>query len=170
MKQILFQSERLLFREWNKADAVWLKDLNDDPDVLKFTGDVPFASVLDAESFIENYEQYKLHGFGRWAVFLIENQMPIGWCGLKYNEEKQIDIGFRFFRKYWNQGFATEAAKATLFYAFESLFILEVVGRASVKNIASIKVLENAGLAFWKEGKVNDLEDVVYYKMRNPFL
>ena len=170
MKQILFQSERLLFREWEKADAVWLKALNDDAEVIRFTGDIPFASARDADNFIENYDQYKNHGFGRWAVIEKQTNTPMGWCGLKYNEEKQIDIGFRFFKKCWNKGFATEAVHATLFYGFDSLIILEIIGRTSAKNVASIKVLENAGLTFWKKGSAHGLEDVLYYKMRNPYL
>jgi RimJ/RimL family protein N-acetyltransferase len=170
MKPILFESPRLLFREWALSDASWLKELNDDPDVLKHTGDRPFLTIEEVEDFIDNYDQYKTHGFGRWAVYLKENNVPIGWCGLRYNEEETIDLGFRLFKMTWGKGYATEAAIATLNYGFSELHILEVVGRTAKANIASIRVLEKAGMKFWKEGKAHGLEDVQYYKIRNPFV
>lgn len=170
MKSFLFESPRLKFREWEISDASWLKELNDDPNVLKYTGDRPFLTILEVENFIDNYDQYQNYGYGRWAVFLKENNVPIGWCGLRYNEEETIDIGFRFFEMSWNKGYATEAAIATLNYAFDELQILEVVGRTSKVNVASKRVLEKAGMKFWKEGQARGLEDVQYYKMINPYL
>ena len=170
MKPVLFESPRLVFREWQLSDASWLKELNDDPLVVQHTGDRPFLTIAEVEDFIDNYDQYKDHGFGRWAVYLKENNVPIGWCGLRYNEEESIDLGFRFFQLAWNKGYATEAAKASLNYAFDELNILEVVGRTAKANSASLRVLEKAGMKFWKEGKVPGLEDVQYYKMRNPYL
>ena len=170
MSSFLFDSPRLKFREWKVSDASWLKDLNDDPIVLKHTGDKPFLTIEGVEDFIDNYDQYQNFGFGRWAVFVKENNVPIGWCGLRYNDETMIDLGFRFFRLAWNKGYATEAAKATLNYAFDELKILEVVGRTSKANSASVKVLEKAGMKFWKEGRAHGLVDVQYYKMINPYL
>ena len=127
-------------------------------------------TISEVEDFIDNYDQYQNYGYGRWAVFLKDNNVPIGWCGLRYNDEHMIDLGFRFFRMVWNMGYATEAAIGTLNYAFDELQILEVVGRTSKANIASKKVLEKAGMKFWKEGKIRGLEHVQYYKMTNPYL
>ena len=73
-----------------------------DPDVIKYTGNPPFESEEEAKFFLDNYNDYNKNGFGRWAVILKDTKEFICWCGLKLNEDDLIDIGFRFFKKYWN--------------------------------------------------------------------
>lgn len=170
MKSFLFESPRLNFKEWELSDAIWLKDLNDDPRVIEHTGDRPFLTIEEVEDFIDNYDQYQSYGYGRWATFLKKENVPIGWCGLRYNEEKTIDLGFRFFKKAWNKGYATEAAIACVNYAFNELHVMEVVGRTTKENKASIRVLEKAGFKFWKSGQAVGLDETQYYKIKNPFL
>lgn len=140
------------------AESIYL--LNLDPEVIKYTCDLPFESVEKAKDFIENYNHYKLYGFGRWAVIGKSDNEFLGWCGLKYTAElNEYDIGFRFFKKYWNQGFATEAAIKCLEIGFKEFKMKEIVGRAMKGNIASIKVLEKIGMKyshdFDYEGNVN---------------
>ena len=166
----LFNSPRLFFKELNVADASWFKELNDDPEVLKHTGDSAFNSIKAAALFLETYSHYKEHGFGRWSVYLKESKEPIGWCGLKYNEEQQIDIGFRFFKKFWNLGYATESCIACLGYGFQDLHILEIVGRTFKNNLAAQRVLEKSGLKFWKKASAQGIENAFYYKKSNPFI
>ncbi len=164
MKPII-ETSRLVLRAFTVEDAEAFYQLNTDPEVLKYTGDLPFASVEEARTFLEHYSEYKKHGFGRWAVLTKMDQRVIGWCGLKYNEEGQIDIGFRFFRNQWGKGYATEAAQATLHYGFTHLHLTEVVGRAIVENKSSVRVLEKLGMQFWKYGTCHGLENAVYYKI-----
>ena len=110
-----------------------------------------------------NYVKYALHGFGRWAVVQKSTGKFIGWCGLKYSATiDEVDIGFRFFKAAWNQGFATEAAKKCIQLGFDSLGIKRIVGRAMVGNIASIKVLEKIGLTFLKEFDFDGEEGAIY--------
>ena len=63
---MIFSSERLEFREWAIKDASFLYELNLEDEVLKFTGDSPFTSIVSAEEFIFRYTHYKKHGYGRW--------------------------------------------------------------------------------------------------------
>ena len=140
-------------------------DLNMDPEVLKYTGDLPFTSIEEARTFLEEYSEYERNGFGRWAVINKENNEFTGWCGLKLNEENKIDLGFRFFQRFWNRGYATESAKACLEYGFSVLNMDEIIGRAMKANIASIRVLEKLGMEFWKEQEVEGLHNAVYYRI-----
>lgn len=151
-------TRRLILREFQKKDAAELYALNSDPQVLRHTGDPPFDSLADAERFLEKYNDYQKWGYGRWAVIDKENQAWLGWCGLKHDLVlDETDIGFRFFRKFWNNGYATEAARICLDFGFSSLGLPCIVGRASRENKASVRVLQKLGLTYWKSIETTDL-------------
>lgn len=160
---IITETNRLYLREMSIADAENLYLLNLDFDVLKYTGDVPFKNIDEAKTFLENYDHYKKFNFGRWAVInKIDNDF-LGWCGLKYSQDvDEIDLGFRFFKKHWQKGYATESAKACIDIAFNKFRISTIVGRAMKENIASIKVLEKIGLRYYKPYAFDGEEGVIY--------
>jgi len=158
-----FRSKRLNFREFLPSDAKHIFDLNADPEVIKYTGDPPFKNINEALDFIKNYNHYKEHGFGRWAVILKENDQFIGWCGLKYNEENEIDLGFRFFKSQWGKGYASESAKATIQYAKSALGMKSIIGRAAQNNVASIKVLEKLGFKCLKKSMCHGIPNAKYF-------
>ncbi|WJK00295.1 GNAT family N-acetyltransferase [Elizabethkingia anophelis] len=146
MKPIL-ETERLLLRELNPDDAGDFFNLNENPNVIKYTGDKAFQNIDEAREFLENYQNYRLNGYGRWAVMSKENNEFVGWCGLKYNSSTdETDVGFRFFEHYWNKGFATESAGACIDYGFKNLNLNTVLGRAMQDNAASVKILEKFSL------------------------
>ena len=156
----------MILRELDVNDSESFCHLNSDPEVLKYTGDLPFTSITTAENFLINYSDYQKNGFGRWAVVLKENESFIGWCGLKLNEENLIDIGFRFFKNEWGKGYATESAKAVLDFGFNTLKLKEIIGRSSKDNISSIKVLEKLNMTFWKQDSFEGVEESVYYRIK----
>ncbi len=143
------ETERLYLREITPDDAQFAYDLNLDEEVIRYTGDGPFESVAAAKEFLEKYDHYRKYGFGRWAVVRKSDNEILGWCGLKYSEDKdEFDIGFRFFKKYWNAGYATESAAACLKIGFEKFDMKTIVGKARKENLASIRVLEKLGLSY----------------------
>jgi len=165
MSQIL-ETERLILRELNIDDAENFYKLNLNPNVTKYTGNSAFKDINEAKDFLENYQDYQLNGFGRWAVIDKSNNEFLGWCGLKYDKNlDETDIGFRFFEEYWNKGFATESAKACIDYGFENLNLKTIIGRAMKENIVSIKVLEKIGLNFEREFSFDETNKGVIYKI-----
>ena len=162
--KIIIETERLIHREFLVEDAYDFYNLNKDEEVLKFTGDVPFSSINEAEKFINNYDNYKKFGFGRWAVLLKEINEWIGFSGLKYSPSlDEYDIGFRFSRKHWGKGYATESAISVLEYGFNKLNIQTIVGRAMDNNIASHKVLSKLKMEYQKKFKEDGTDWVQYY-------
>ena len=110
---MLFESERFYLREFDaNQDAQVMYELNSDIDVIKYTGDPPFNSVKHAHEMISKYDHYRKYGYGRWAAIRKVDHVFVGWCGLKMNEDDILDIGYRFFKKYWGKGYATETANA----------------------------------------------------------
>lgn len=164
MKAII-ETKRLILREFSMLDSERFYELNTDNEVMRYTGDNPFSSVLETELFIKSYQDYQKNGFGRWAVISKETNLFIGWCGLKLNEENLIDIGFRFFRNEWGKGYATESARAVLEFGFYNLKITQIIGRVSKDNKASINVLEKLGMNFWKDDSCQGIMNCKYYKI-----
>jgi ribosomal-protein-alanine N-acetyltransferase len=158
----LFESERLAFREFSLDDAPALYRLNADPEVIRYTGDPPFASPHEALSFLLNYDAYRVDGYGRWAVISKDNREFLGWCGLK-NTAGDVDLGYRFFRSAWGQGYATEAALACLDYGFRQLDMKRIIARVLPENTASCRVLEKAGMTFSGFGPCKGLEGARLY-------
>jgi RimJ/RimL family protein N-acetyltransferase len=165
---MILETTRLYLREHTADDALNAYNLNLDPEVVKYTGDVSFTSVEEAQNFLLNYDHYRKYGFGRWAVILKQTNDYLGWCGLKYTPDlDEFDIGFRLMKMHWNQGYATEAAKACLEIGFNKFNMKAIVGRAMKKNLASIKVLQKLGLTFIEERiKHNEIE--LIYKIEKP--
>lgn len=148
---ISLTTPRLLMRQLFEKDAGELYLLNSDPEVLRYTGDKPFASVEEARAFIRGYGQYALYRRGRLGMFMKETGAFVGWCGLKYHPENgETELGFRLKREYWNQGYATEAARASLHYGFNVLELSTIMGRVMKGNTASVRVLEKIGMRYWK--------------------
>ena len=167
---IILETPRLILRQFVLDDAENIYLLNLDPEVVQYTGDVSFESVEHARAFLSNYNPYAAYGYGRWAVIEKDTQETLGWCGLKYLvDEKETDIGYRFMKKYWGKGYATESAKACLDYGFKNFELDFIVGNAMNANPASIKVLEKIGLKFHKQSPCGGEPGVQYIISREDW-
>lgn len=145
----LAETRRIYLRELAPGDAASLYALNSDPDVMRYTGDSPFLSPAAAEAFLRDYDHYAVHGFGRWAVVLQDDDRFIGFSGLRKDERTgEVDLGFRFFTEFWAQGYATEAGRAALRLGFERFGLERIVGRSMRENLPSVTVLQKLGMEF----------------------
>lgn len=166
---IILTTPRLLMRQLQVEDAEELYLLNSDPEVLRYTGDQPFASVAAAREFIHGYDQYTKYRRGRLGMFLEETGTFVGWCGLKYHPDTdETELGFRLKQAYWNRGYATEAALASLVYGFKQLGLSTIMGRVIKDNTASIRVLEKIGMRYWKDFDFEG-EAGIYMRVDNNF-
>lgn len=144
---IVTTTPRLVLQQFSSGDADGFYRLNLDPEVIRYTGDSSFETVEQARQFIQNYDHYENHGFGRWSVYLKTGEY-LGFCGLRRcSETQEVDIGFRFLRQYWRQGYALEASLAVLKLAFERYRLPKVVARAMEDNLASHGVIRRLGFS-----------------------
>ena len=157
---IFIETERLILRALKNKDANGMFELDSDPLVHQFLGNNPVFSLdqsIADISFIQ--AQYMENGIGRWAVIEKDSNQFIGWCGLKLiketnnNHSNYYDIGYRFIRRFWGKGYATESAQAVIDYGFKELNLQQIIGIADIENTGSIKVLEKLGLK-----KINTFE------------
>ncbi len=162
------ETDRTILRKLTKEDAEDFYKLNLDEEVLKYTGDKPFDNLQASIDFLTSYDQYEKYGVGRLAVIEKTSLKFIGWCGLKYSPNiNEYDIGFRFDRRYWNMGYATETSKKCINFGLSELGIEKIVGRAMKENIGSIKVLQKIGMTFKKNFDFLGREGVIYELIKN---
>ena len=146
-----------MLRTFTEDDAALIYELNLDPDVIRYTHD-PIRDRAHASEILERViiPQYALYDHGRWAVHKRSNLEFLGWCGLKYRAElNEIDLGYRFKKEGWGKGYATEAAWASIQYAFEKIGLQRIVARAEIDNIGSWKVLEKCGMTYIGDEEVD---------------
>lgn len=168
--QVIFQTPRLLFRQFTEADAPLVYQLNSNPEVVKYLHEPVLQNETEARKVILDIilPQYK-NNLGRWAVHMESNNDFVGWCGLKYYAATgETDLGYRFKQQVWGEGFATEAATYTLDHGFKELNLSLIIGRAHVQNLASLKVLEKIGMQFVKEEIIDDCQ-VKKFVAKNPY-
>ena len=166
---VVIETDRLLLRTFTEDDAPLLYKLNQDPEVTRYTMD-PMTSLEQAKKVLEQVilPQYILYNHGRWAVHLKAGLEFTGWCGLKCRPERnEIDLGYRFMKKFWGKGYATEAAFACINHGFTRLKLPQITGRALPGNLASIKVLENCGMDYLGEEFVDGYLHKTY-QVTNP--
>lgn len=143
------ETARLTHRAFTEADAEDVFALNSDPNVIRYTGEPPIASVEEARRFLAAYPDFDVVGYGRWACILKSTQSVIGFCGLKYLPDLEVtDVGFRFMPQYWGQGIATEACIACLQFGFDEIGLKSIHAFVMPENLASIRVLEKSGMQF----------------------
>lgn len=145
---MIFETERLYLRELNQNDfGALCKILKDDETMYAYEGAFSDQEVQDwLDRQLSRYREY---GFGLWAVVLKETGEVIGQCGLTmqpWKNEEVLEIGYLFQRKFWHNGYASEAAAACKKYAFEVLKAGEVCSIIRDTNIPSQKVAERNGM------------------------
>jgi ribosomal-protein-alanine N-acetyltransferase len=151
------ETERLILREIELSDTSGMFELDSNPDVLRYLSEPLVNNIEESRKKIINIKtQYLKNGVGRWAVIEKSTGEFLGWAGLKlekkiiYNPTSYYDIGYRFIKKFWGNGFATEAARACIKYGFENFKIGEIYADTDSNNLASKNVLEKIGLKYMR--------------------
>lgn len=100
-------------------------------------------------SFTEHWQQ---EGFGLWAIILRPGGELIGQGGLnRIRETGEVEVDYILAKAYWGQGYATEVARASLWYGFEQIGLPQIIGLVVPENLASKHILEKIGMTFAKE-------------------
>lgn len=144
------KTERLQLRQWRKQDFSAFAELNAHPEVMEF-----YPKTLNEDESNDMAQRFEAlltyRGWGFWVVENLEDNKFMGFVGLHeptYDLPVTpcVEIGWRLVREYWGQGYATEAAKASLGVAFEKLDLPEVYSFTSVLNKKSQAVMERLGM------------------------
>ena len=152
MAEIIAETERLVLRTWDAADrAEYARHLNT-PAVTRLVGGLQTEEEMDAAfERIDGYQRDTGHTF--WAVERKSDGAFLGFCGLKIANvpgtpvNGEIEIGWRLREDAWGQGYAREAALATLAWAWANLHADRIVSFTVPANTASWGLMERIGMA-----------------------
>ena len=153
---ILFETERMYFRQFRAEDAQLLFELDSDPEVMRFISKgqpTPLNRIQNEfiPRFLEYYRQSPPQGF--WAANLRRNHEFMGWFHLRPDRisPREMELGYRLKRSVWGRGLATEGARALLERALEEWGYARICARTLAGNLASRRVMEKVGLKFEAE-------------------
>jgi len=171
-------SERLQFRIMTAADSDLLFELDQDPEVMRYVGVGQISSQQQIdEVLVPRMQSYtnRDKGWGIWKVSSKTDGCYLGWIIIRpmdfFSDSPQFDnieIGWRFFRKFWGNGYATEAAQQ-----FKQAFmncdeVIKLTAIAIEENSASVNIMKKLGMKFIKKDIHKDPlgdNEVVFYEV-----
>lgn len=149
-------SDRLVLSELTEKHIEEIHFLNSDPLVARFnTIGIP-ESIDETRTLLQNViynrlmKDRKLFG---WSVRLKSDNSFIGELGMQLSAPKfnRAEIHYSLTPDHWGEGYATEIVKTAIDFGFNTLKLHRIEAGVAVDNIASIKVLEKAGMQ--REGR-----------------
>jgi RimJ/RimL family protein N-acetyltransferase len=141
-------TDRLLLRRWRIEDFEDFAAMAADPHVMRFlTPDgQPLARFAAWQSFSAIVGHWELRGYGLFAVVERSTGQLVGRAGGWFPEGwPEFEIGWTLRSEFWGKGYATEAARKCLEYAFTVLNRAHVVSLILPENTRSIRVAERLG-------------------------
>ena len=145
------KTKRVGFRIWKEEDV---------PLAIGLWGDVKVTQLIDArgklspvqvtERLLQEIDIEKRHGVQYWPIFLLESGRHVGCCGLRpYDQSKNIlEIGFHIRYRHWGQGYAFEAARAVMQYAFNTIKVSGLFAGHNPMNEVSRRLLGKLGFRY----------------------
>jgi len=153
----VLETERLRLRHFEPGDVAALEAVLGDPIAMRWYP-APFDHDGVTAWIERNLNHYQREGHGLWAMVLKASGELIGDCGCVMQEvegRQELEIGYHVRRDQWGNGYATEAARACMDYAFNKLGAGRVISMIRPENINSRRVAEKNGLTcenivFWR--------------------
>jgi ribosomal-protein-alanine N-acetyltransferase len=156
-------------------DSVTWTDFFQDPEAVEFMSTFLMASPEEtAKHWIaRQISRYKENRFGLQALIDKRTNEFVGQCGLLKQEvdgQNELEVGYHIFKKYWGQGFAPEAAKVFIAYAFENNLSDSVISIIDIRNTRSQIVAVKNGLIREKQTRWSDIDVFIYRIRKNEFI
>jgi RimJ/RimL family protein N-acetyltransferase len=139
---VVLETERLILRAPQLEDAKTIAKLANDRRIAENTARIPHPyGLTDAKQFVawtgETADE---------IVFVITlDEAVIGACGVGKIGGETPEVGYWLGVRYWGKGYATEALRTIIDFAFEGFDYDALHGSARVTNPASRRVLEKCG-------------------------
>jgi RimJ/RimL family protein N-acetyltransferase len=146
----MIETPRLILRPWRDSDLPAFAEQNADPIVMRLL--LRTLTREESDAYVESARKHLAEtGFGKWAVEAPGVAPFIGAVGLsrvKFEASftPAVEVAWRLHRRYWGQGYATEAAWAAIEDGFTRAGLREIVALTTLGNTASMRVMEKLGM------------------------
>ena len=149
--EYFLRTPRIGFRLWKEGDLHLAIGLWGDFKVTQFfdaRGKLSQAQVN--ERLLREISAQKMHGIQYWPIFHLKDDRHLGCCGLRpYDKSKNVlEIGFHIRYGQWRQGYAFEAARAVMQYAFNTIKVSGLFAGHNPKNEGSRYLLDKLGFRY----------------------
>lgn len=165
----VLETARLRLREFTMNDADAMEAVLGDPVAMQYYP-APFDRK-GVEAWIEkNMARYQRDGHSLWAMLSKDTGELIGDCGCAMQEvggRNEVEIGYHVRRDRWGNGYATEAARACMEYAFTKLGVKRVISMIRPENVPSRRVAEKNGLTCEKIVFWHGYDHCIYARSKN---
>lgn len=173
----MIESERLILRPWQDRDREPFHAMGQDERVMATLG--PLLWRVESDALIERLRGIEAaSGYTFWAIERRADGAFLGFCGLKPGAEEtpihgEVEIGWRLAHEFWGQGYAREAAQASLDWAWAQGFA-SVAAITSVDNHRSWGLMERLGMIraagddFDHPKAIDRLKPHVTYRIKRP--
>jgi RimJ/RimL family protein N-acetyltransferase len=159
---VTLETKRLILRVFREEDLDSYAEMVADEEVMRYL-DNPMNRMEAWRNMAMMIGHWHLRGYGMWAVEERQSGAFIGRIGCWYPEGwPGFEVGWMLRRAYWGRGFATEAARAALNYAFSELQRPHVISLIHPENTASIRVAERVGERLEGRTQVFGVDVLVY--------
>lgn len=167
----VIETPRLILRRLRADDTDAILAVIGDPVVMQYYPRT--FERKDAEEWIErNLRRYDDYGHGLYAVVLKDSGDMIGDCGLVTQQiegEPLLEVGYHLRRDQWGHGYASEAARACMEYAFRTLRADKVISLIRPENLPSQRVAERNKMKIERRIMYFGLPHAVYAMKREDY-
>ncbi|MFP5265620.1 MAG: GNAT family N-acetyltransferase [Blastocatellia bacterium] len=167
----IIETPRLELRPLAADDVDDIHRLWIHPGVRKYLWDDEVISREQAAEVVEESSAlFRARGFGLWGAAARGGESLIGFCGYWFfHDPPQLQLLYGVGPSDWGRGLATELARATIRYGFEVLAFDRVIASADAPNLASLRVMQKAGMTFDRRALVGGLDTIYYVITREGF-
>ena len=143
------ETERLLLRKITLSDASDMFEYASNPEVSQYTMWSTHTSIEDTKYFLQSLtKMYKRRELVDWGIVHKAEKKFIGTCGfVEWSmTHSRAEIGYALSRRYWGEGYMSEAVNAVIEFGFREMSLNRIMARCEVNNIASARVMEKVGM------------------------
>lgn len=164
---VIAETDRLIIRETIVEDVDKFYEIYSEPQITAYMEGL-YDDINEEKEYTRNYieNMYKFYEYGMWTVCLKDGTIigRAGLCHREINGELEIEVGYIIDKLYQNQGYATEAVKATLHYAKKHLEVSHVNAFIRKGNGASVAVIKKFEFEYLQDVQLDGYVYEIYRK------
>lgn len=170
----MIETERLTLRGWKDSDIPPFDAMGRDPRVMAYFPTLMLQGEAAAAVALQQAIQATL-GYCFWAIERKSDRAFLGFCGVKPGPEEtpvqgELEIGWRLARNHWQQGYAREAAEASLAWVWENTVRRRVLAITVPANERSRTLMSRIGMTHVEDGNFDHPGLVAGHPLRRHLL